>query len=43
MHIAVNAAVDCSDGPSGRITCLIISPPQPQVTHLVVAERGYPT
>jgi hypothetical protein len=42
MQIVVNAEIDCSDGPCGRVTCLILRPTTPQVTHLVVAERDYP-
>lgn len=42
MYIPVNDEIDCSDGPGGRVTCLMINPLKPQVTHLVVAERAFP-
>lgn len=42
MDISANAEVDCSDGPCGQVTRLIINPINLQVTHLVVAEQDYP-
>lgn len=42
MVIPLNNEINCSDGPGGRITCLIVNPLSLQLTHLVVAEQVYP-
>ena len=42
MNIPINAAVQCTDGPGGRSTYVIVNPINEQVTHLVVKERQPP-
>ena len=41
MDVPVKAEVHCSDGPAGHATQVIIDPASEQVTHIVVAERGF--
>lgn len=38
MNISVHAAVHCTDGNFGHITCLIINPINKKITHFVVSE-----
>jgi sporulation protein YlmC with PRC-barrel domain len=38
MNISVHAAVHCTDGDFGHITCLIINPINKKITHFVVSE-----
>lgn len=42
MEIPIGAKVQCSDGPGGRSTCVIINPVTDRITHLVVAEPSFP-
>ncbi len=39
MDIPIDAAVECTDGPCGRSTYIILDPVTRRVTHLVVKER----
>jgi hypothetical protein len=39
MDIPVKAVVQCTDGPGGRSTYVVVNPITEQVTHLVVKER----
>lgn len=39
MDIPIDAAVECTDGPCGRSTYVILDPVTRRVTHLVVKER----
>ena len=40
MAIALNAAVQCTDGPGGRISHIIVNPIAMRVTHLGIEEQG---
>ena len=42
MDISVNAKVNCSDGPSGKSTCVILKPTTQEITHLVVSNELFP-
>jgi sporulation protein YlmC with PRC-barrel domain len=42
MDIPINAAVQCTDGPGGRSTYVVVNPITEQVTHLVVREKQPP-
>jgi sporulation protein YlmC with PRC-barrel domain len=42
MDIPVNADVECTDGPCGRSTFVILNPTTDQLTHLVVKEQQSP-
>ena len=42
MDIPVNADVECTDGPCGRSTYLILNPTTDQLTHLVVRQQQSP-
>jgi sporulation protein YlmC with PRC-barrel domain len=42
MEIPINAAVQCTDGPGGRSTYVVVNPITEQVTHLVVREKQTP-
>ena len=42
MDISVNAKVNCSDGPSGQSTCVILKPTTQEITHLVVSNELFP-
>jgi len=39
MDIALNAHVECSDGPIGKVENIIVNPAHERVTHLVVREN----
>jgi sporulation protein YlmC with PRC-barrel domain len=39
IDIPIGAEVSCSDGPCGKIVCVILNPITDQVTHLVVQEQ----
>jgi hypothetical protein len=39
MDIPINAAVQCSDGPVGRSTYVVVNPVSDQVTHIVVRQK----
>jgi sporulation protein YlmC with PRC-barrel domain len=41
MDLPIDAEVDCTDGPCGRSTHIILNPETEQVTHLVVREHSY--
>ena len=40
--IAINAKVECTDGPLGKTTNVIINPVTKKVTHIVVTDKGLP-
>ncbi|HEY3228407.1 MAG TPA: hypothetical protein VGJ87_04250, partial [Roseiflexaceae bacterium] len=40
MDIPINVMVECTDGPGGRSTTIILNPSTDQITHLVVREPG---
>lgn len=40
MDLPLNADVQCTDGPGGRSTVLILNPVTQRITHLVVHESG---
>ncbi len=42
MDIPVNADVECTDGPCGRSTYVILNPTTDQLTHLVVRHKQLP-
>jgi sporulation protein YlmC with PRC-barrel domain len=42
MDIPIGAAVECTDGPCGRSTYVILNPVTRNVTHLVVEENDLP-
>ena len=42
MDIPINATVNCSDGPCGRSTYVILKPTTEKITHLVVNNELYP-
>ncbi len=42
MHIRINAEVECTDGPCGRLVSVIVDPKDDEVTHIVVRDRGFP-
>jgi len=42
MDIPVNAEVECTDGPCGRSTYVILNPTTDQLTHLVVRHQRSP-
>jgi sporulation protein YlmC with PRC-barrel domain len=42
MDIPVNAEVQCTDGPCGRSTYIILNPTTDQLTHLVVRHKQHP-
>lgn len=42
VHLAIGAKVECTDGPGGRSTCVIIDPASQKVTHLAVKEKRSP-
>ena len=42
MEISVNAEVQCTDGPCGRSTYVILNPTTDQLTHLVVKHKQSP-
>jgi hypothetical protein len=42
MEIPIDAKVQCSDGPAGRSTLVIINPTTKKVTNVVVRERQDP-
>lgn len=42
MDIPVDADVQCSDGPGGRSTCVVLNPVSRRLTHVVVKEDGFP-
>jgi sporulation protein YlmC with PRC-barrel domain len=42
MDIPVNAEVQCTDGPCGRCTYVILNPTTDQLTHLVVKHKQSP-
>ncbi len=41
MEIPINAKVNCSDGPCGRSTRLIVKPSTEEITHLVVSNEQF--
>ncbi|MEP7137513.1 MAG: PRC-barrel domain-containing protein, partial [Chloroflexota bacterium] len=42
MDISINAKVNCSDGPFGQSTCVILKPTTKEITHLVVSNEEFP-
>ena len=42
IDIPINAVVECSDGPCGQSTTLIVNPVTETVTHIVVEEKEPP-
>jgi sporulation protein YlmC with PRC-barrel domain len=42
MDIPINAEVQCSDGPGGRSTYVVLNPITRRVTHVVVKEDSFP-
>ncbi len=38
-NIPINAKVECTDGPAGEETNIIINPTTRQVTHIVVQDK----
>ena len=42
MDISVNATVQCSDGPGGRSTYVVVNPITEQVSHIVVKQKQPP-
>ncbi len=40
MDMPLNAKVLCTDGPAGKIACLILNPITQEVTHIVVQENA---
>ena len=42
IHFPISAKVECTDGPGGRSTCVIIDPASQKVTHLAVKEKRCP-
>ncbi len=40
MDIPLDASVECSDGPVGTLTNIIVNPARETITHLVVSEHG---
>lgn len=42
IEIPINATVECSDGPFGRTTHVVLNPHSRRVTHLVVKESAFP-
>jgi sporulation protein YlmC with PRC-barrel domain len=40
MDIPLDASVECSDGPVGTLTNIIVNPATETITHLVVSEHG---
>ncbi|MEJ2737053.1 MAG: PRC-barrel domain-containing protein [Anaerolineae bacterium] len=42
MDIAIDADVQCTDGPGGRSTYIVLNPVTRRVTHVVVQEDSFP-
>jgi uncharacterized membrane protein len=42
INIPLDAKVECTDGPCGESTCLIVNPVSETVTHVVVREKWMP-
>jgi sporulation protein YlmC with PRC-barrel domain len=42
MEISMNAKVSCSDGPCGKLICLVLMPTNEEITHVVVGDGSYP-
>jgi len=42
MDIPVDADVQCTDGPGGRSTCVVLNPVTSRVTHVVVKQDSFP-
>jgi uncharacterized protein YrrD len=42
MDIPIHAKVNCSDGPAGQTTHVVLKPTSEKVTHIVVDDGGYP-
>jgi sporulation protein YlmC with PRC-barrel domain len=42
MDVPLNVKVNCSDGPCGRSTNLILMPTSGEITHVVVEDGSYP-
>jgi hypothetical protein len=42
MDVSINAKVNCSDGPYGQSTCVILKPTTQEITHLVVSNELFP-
>ena len=40
--IAINARVECTDGPLGKTTNVIVNPVTKKVTHIVLEDKGLP-
>jgi sporulation protein YlmC with PRC-barrel domain len=40
MDIPINAAIECTDGPAGTSTAIILDPIKEQVTHVIVRKPG---
>ena len=40
MNIELHKNIECSDGPCGRIACIIINPVNQHITHVVVKDRS---
>ena len=41
-NIPINAKVECTDGPLGKTTNVIVNPVTKKVTHIVVKDKGLP-
>lgn len=41
-NIPINAQVECTDGPCGKSTQVIVNPVNRKVTHVVVHDKGFP-
>ena len=42
QHVPLHASVECTDGPAGKSTCVIVNRDSRQVTHFVVKEKQRP-
>jgi HEAT repeats/PRC-barrel domain len=40
MNIELHKNIECSDGPCGRIACIIVNPVNQHITHVVVKDRS---
>lgn len=40
MDLPINATIECTDGPGGHSTAIILNPVSNEITHLVVRESG---
>jgi hypothetical protein len=42
MDIPIDAVVQCTDGPGGRSTCVVLNPVTRRLSHVVVKQNTFP-